>query len=156
MTIRYARGPCYGDAFSFSDLLEPPEEGRGIGFTQKHVILADCTTTSSCPPNALRPLPCPPMPASQYLWQNKTIQWLLLPSSLPSPTVLYRDCRARMRSAECKIVHVRFGVDFNRNRFWEKRFRWHNPTKQHTHNPPGPPTGTNSHEAAKVVHRNWG
>ena len=44
-TIRYARGLCYGDAFSFSDLLEPPEEGRGIGFTRKHVILADCTIT---------------------------------------------------------------------------------------------------------------
>jgi len=31
MTIRYARGPCYGDAFSSSDLLDPPAEGRGIG-----------------------------------------------------------------------------------------------------------------------------
>jgi len=54
----------------------------------------------SCPPNALRPLPRPPTPASQYLWQNKTIQWLLLPSSLPSPTVSYRDCRVLMHSAE--------------------------------------------------------
>jgi len=45
MTIRYARGLCYGDAFSFSDLFEPPEEGRGIGFPRKHVILADCTIT---------------------------------------------------------------------------------------------------------------
>ena len=33
-----------------------------------------------------------------------------------------------MRSAECKIARVRFGVDFNRNCFWEKRFRWHNPS----------------------------
>ena len=29
---------------SFSDLFEPPEEGKGIGFPRKHVILADCTT----------------------------------------------------------------------------------------------------------------
>ena len=28
----------------FSDLFEPPEEGKGIGFPRKHVILADCTT----------------------------------------------------------------------------------------------------------------
>jgi len=27
-----------------SDLFEPPEEGKGIGFPRKHVILADCTT----------------------------------------------------------------------------------------------------------------
>ena len=26
------------------DLFETPEEGKGIGFLQKHVILADCTT----------------------------------------------------------------------------------------------------------------
>jgi len=30
--------------FHFSDLFEPPEEGKGIGFPRKHVILADCTT----------------------------------------------------------------------------------------------------------------
>jgi len=88
----------------------------------------------SCPPIALRPLPRPPTPASQYLWQNKTIQWLLLPSSLQSPTVSYRHCRVRMRSAECKIVHGHIGVDFNWNRFWQKRFHcrprlhWHNPS----------------------------
>jgi len=28
----------------FSDLFEPPEEGKGIGFPRKHVIPADCTT----------------------------------------------------------------------------------------------------------------
>ena len=28
----------------FSDLFEPSEEGKGIGFPRKHVILADCTT----------------------------------------------------------------------------------------------------------------
>ena len=61
----------------------------------------------SCPPNTLRPLPRSPTPAGQYLWQNETIQWLLLPSSLPSPTVSYRDCRVLMHSAECKIVHGR-------------------------------------------------
>ena len=43
-TLRYARGPCYGDGFTFSDFLEPPEEGRGIGSPRKHIILADCTT----------------------------------------------------------------------------------------------------------------
>jgi len=43
-TIRYARGPCFCKSFSFSDLFEPPEEGKGIGFPLKHVILADCTT----------------------------------------------------------------------------------------------------------------
>ena len=31
--------------FSVSDVLEPPAEGRGIGFPQKHAILADCTVT---------------------------------------------------------------------------------------------------------------
>ena len=82
----------------------------------------------SCPPNALCPLSHPPTPASQYLWQNKTIRWLLLSSLLPSRTVSYRDCRVLMHSVECKIVHVRFGVNLNRNRFWEKRFRWHNPS----------------------------
>ena len=48
--------------------------------------------------------------------QNKTIQWLLSPSSLLSPTVSYDDCQMRM--------HVRMqdrtralGVDFKRNRF---------------------------------------
>jgi len=54
----------------------------------------------SCPPNALRPLPRPPTLASQHFWQNKSIQWLLLPSSLLSPTVSYRDCWALMHSAE--------------------------------------------------------
>jgi len=44
-TYADARGLCYGDAFNFSDLLEPPEEERGIGFPQNYVILADCTTT---------------------------------------------------------------------------------------------------------------
>jgi len=82
----------------------------------------------SCPPNALRPLPRLPTPASQYLSQNKTIQWLLSPSSLPSPTILYRDCRVRMHPAECKIVHMRVGEDLNRNCSWEKRFCWHNPS----------------------------
>ena len=48
-TYADARGLCYGDAFSFSDLFEPPEEGRGIGSPRKHVILADCTITISVP-----------------------------------------------------------------------------------------------------------
>jgi len=42
-TIRYARGLCYVDVFSASDLLEPPAEGRGIEFPRKHAILADGT-----------------------------------------------------------------------------------------------------------------
>ena len=82
----------------------------------------------SCPPNALRPLPRPPTSASQYLWQNWKIQWLLLPSSLPSRTISYHDCRVLMQSAEYKIVHVRCGVNLNQTRFWEKRFRWHHPS----------------------------
>jgi len=82
----------------------------------------------SCPPNALRPLLRPPTPASQYLSQNKTIQWLLSTLSLPFPTVSYRDCQVRMHSVECNIVHVRFGVDVDLIRFWEKRFSWHNPS----------------------------
>jgi len=80
----------------------------------------------SCPPNTVRPLPRLPTPASQYLSQNKTIQLLLSPSSLPSPTVLYRDCRVRMHPAECKIVHMHLVKNFDRNYSWEKRFRWHN------------------------------
>jgi len=79
-------------------------------------------------PNALRPLPRPRTPASQYLSQNKTIQWLLSPSWLLSESVSCCNCLVSMHSAEYKIVHVRFGVDFNRNRFWEKRFRWPNPS----------------------------
>jgi len=67
------------------------------------------------------------MPASQNLSQNKTIQWLLSPSSLPSSTVSYHDCQVRMHSAESKVAHVRFSVDFNQNRFWEK-LHWHNPS----------------------------
>jgi len=83
----------------------------------------------SCPANALRPLPRPPTPASQYLWQNKTIQWLLLPSSLPPLTVCYRDCRVLMHSA-----------NLNRNHFWEKRFRWHNPSLSRRDRGGGKPT----------------
>ena len=96
-------------------------------YQKKHMLLAAQTAHfvrapssqvgESCPPNALRPLPRPPTPASQYLSRNKTIHWLLSPSSLPSPTVSYRDCRVRMHSTECKIVHMRFGVEFNHNRF---------------------------------------
>ena len=37
-------GSCFCESLSFSDLFEPPEEGKGIGFPRKHVILADCTT----------------------------------------------------------------------------------------------------------------
>jgi len=74
--------------------------------TARSVRAPSSQVGESCPPNAVRPLPRPPTPASQYLWQNKTIQWLLLPS-LPSPTVSYRDCQVLMHSAECKIVHGR-------------------------------------------------
>jgi len=96
--------------------------------TARSVRAPNSQVGESCLPNTLRPLPRPPTPASQSLSQNKTIQWLLSPSLLPSPTVSYRDCRVRMHSAECKIVHVRFGVDFKQNLFWDKRFRWHNPS----------------------------
>jgi len=83
--------------------------------TARFVRAPSSQVGESCPLNALRSLPHPPTPACQYLSQNKTIEWLLSPSLLPSPTVSYHDCRVRMHSAECKIIHMRFGVDFNRN-----------------------------------------
>ena len=57
--------------------------------------------------NVLPPHPTsfstPPfVPVSQYLLQNQTIQWLVsvnrrwLPSSVPSPSSSYGDCRVRM------------------------------------------------------------
>jgi len=83
------------------------------------VLTLSSQVGESCPPNALRPLPSPPTPASQHLSQNETIQWLLLHSPTPSPGVLYRDYWVCMHSVECKILHVRFVVGFNRIFFWE-------------------------------------
>jgi len=42
----------YFQSFNLSDLFEPPEEGRDIGFPRQHLILEDCTTwdTGSWPP----------------------------------------------------------------------------------------------------------
>jgi len=43
--------------------------------------------------------PRPLTPESQYLLQNEMMQWLVPPSSLPSATILYGECRMRMHSA---------------------------------------------------------
>jgi hypothetical protein len=52
----------------------------------------------SFPPDATPRLPTP---ASQYLSENATIQWLVPPSLLQSATISYGDCRVRMHST-CK------------------------------------------------------
>jgi len=60
-----------------------------------------CADTKSFPRDAtLRPQPRPPTPESQYLSQNKTMQWLVPPSSLPSAPISYGDCWVCMHS-EC-------------------------------------------------------
>ena len=57
-----------------------------------------CAGNKSFPHDAaLRPQPRPMTPASQYLSQNKTIQWLVPPLSLPSATISQGDCRAYHR-----------------------------------------------------------
>ena len=58
-----------------------------------------CASNKSFPPDAtLCRQPRLPTPASQYLSQNKTIQQLVPPSSLPSATISYGDCPVRMLS----------------------------------------------------------
>ena len=65
------------------------------------------------------------------LWHSNCPEpkvYFFLLESLPSPTVSYRNCQVLMHSAECKIVHGHASCKSNRNHFWEKRFRWHNPS----------------------------
>jgi len=73
----------------------------------------------SFPPDAtLCPQLRPPTAASEYLSQNKTIQWLVPPSSLPSATISHGDYRVRMHS-ERKESYSSASVDFNRTRLKE-------------------------------------
>jgi len=72
-----------------------------------------CAGNKSFPPyTTLRPQPRPPTPGSQYLSQNKTIQWLVPPSSLPSATISYGYCRVRMHS-ESKESYSLASVGFH-------------------------------------------
>jgi len=81
-----------------------------------HSLLAG---NKSFPPDAtLCPQPRPPTPANQYLSQNKNIQWLVPPSSLPSATNSYDDCLVRMHF-ECKESYSSASVDSNPTRLRE-------------------------------------
>jgi len=51
---------------------------------------------------------------------GKTILWLVPPSSLPSATISYSDCRVRMHS-ECKESYSSASVDFNQTCLREHR-----------------------------------
>ena len=67
--------------------------------------------------NALRPPPHPPTPASQCRWQIKRFSGCYYPCR-------YRLQLFRTATAGCSCTPR----NLNRNRFWEKRFHWHNPS----------------------------
>jgi len=87
-------------------------------------LWAPSSQVESCPPDARRPLSRPQTPATQYLSQNKTIQWLLSPSSLELQ-------RLRTATAKCTCTRtnatVRLVWILTENVF-ERSFRWHNPS----------------------------
>ena len=87
-------------------------------------LWAPSSQVESCPPDARRPLSRPQTPATQYLSQNITIQWLLSPSSLELQR--FRTATAKCACTRTNAV-VRLVWILTENVF-ERSFRWHNPS----------------------------